>query len=514
MPRVLEVRRYPMATCVALVVIVLAAICGQAAAADLTTWGYSNSRLGTAPAGSAVSVASAPRLAPVWRTHVGAAVNTQPLVAHGVVVDGRPRDLLYVGTEHGLVVALDAATGAVVWQRQLGSRTIKPDCQASPDSRFGITATFVLDRGTGRLYAVDATGRAYALTMASGQVVPGWPVRVHPDAAEFVWGGLVLSRGRLYIGISSLCDSGHYYGGVLAVDVAHPKKSRFWKTEAGTKAYAGGLWGWGGVSVDDRTGNVYVETGNSLGTQGEADGYSERVVRLSPDLRVKQSNYPLRPPFLAADRDFGGTPVLFQAPGCPPQLVALNKTGQLFLYDRDRISRGPQQSIQVAAGNGIVPLYGVPAYDPSSRKLVLISPTAPPGGAMKKGAQAFRLGGNCRLTPIWQDAFDPFPAGSAPTIAGGVVYATPGRSGGIYAFSMSDGHQLWSQLLSKKGAFATTAVVDGTVYTADWAGQVWAFRPGAVAMATASGRSARVLILAAIVVLCGFAAVLVRRRGA
>jgi outer membrane protein assembly factor BamB len=452
----------------------------------------------------------------VWRTKVGAAVNTQPLVAHAVAVGGRPRDLVYVGTEHGLVVALDAGSGGVVWQRQLGSRTITPSCGASPDGRFGITATFAQDRGAGRLYAVDANGLTWALMLDSGRVVPGWPVRVHPVGADFVWGGLALSRGRLYVAIASPCDAGRYQGGIVSVDVAHPNRTRFWRTTAGTRVFAGGIWGWGGVAVDDQDGDVYAETGNSAGTSTENVAYGERVVRLSSDLRVEQSNYPLRPPFLAGDRDFGGTPVLFQAPGCPRQLVALNKTGELFLYDRDGISGGPRQRLQVAAPNGVIPLYGLPAYDPATRTLVVVSPTAPPGGRLRRGAQAFRLTKGCRLALLWQQDFNPFPAGSVPTIAGGVVYIEPGRSGTLHALRMSDGRPLWSQLLSPKGAFATATVVDGTVYTADWAGQVWAFRPGAArggaAAPAVSSRLTRLLILGGIVVLFGGAAVLLRRR--
>ena len=39
------------------------------------------------------------------------------------------------------------------------------------------------------------------------------------------------------------------------------------------------------------------------------------------------------------DNDFSGAPLLFQAPGCPKQLIVGHKSGLLFLYDRDRIRR-------------------------------------------------------------------------------------------------------------------------------------------------------------------------------
>jgi glucose dehydrogenase len=67
----------------------------------------------------------------------------------GARLRGARRDVVLAGTEHGAVVAVDAARGAVMWRRQLGTRVIAPDCQASPDGRFGITGTMAVDRRGG-----------------------------------------------------------------------------------------------------------------------------------------------------------------------------------------------------------------------------------------------------------------------------------------------------------------------------------------------------------------------------
>jgi hypothetical protein len=65
---------------------------------------------------------------------------------------------------------------------------------------------------------------------------------------------------------------------------------------------------------------------------------------------------------------------------------------------------------------------GMPAFDPATRRLVLVSPTAPPGSSLIAGVQSFVLSRHCRFVQSWQQVFDPPDAGSAPTIAGGVVY--------------------------------------------------------------------------------------------
>ncbi len=444
------------------------------ARADLSTFGYSNARTGTLIGRAGISPAQATRLKPVWRANVAGAVTAQPLVLDGVRVRGRRRTVVIAATEHGALVALDGATGHVLWRRELGHRTIRPDCDASPDAEFGVTATPVADRRAGRVYAVDVDGRAWALALTNGRVLSGWPRSVNPAGGDFVWGALALSRGALYVPIASLCDSGHYNGGVVEVDLVHPSRMHRWLTTAGTGAYAGGIWGWGGVSIDNQTGDVFGATGNSLGTANEATPYAESVVRLSASLVLRQANDPLIGPFHSTDRDFGTTPVLVRARGCPAQAFAINKDGELFVYDRGRISAGPTQRLPVAADTPTgIPLYGMPAWDPGTRTLLLVSPSAAPGSPFRGGVQAFTLGAACQLALRWQQSFDYPNAGSAPTIAGSVAYIATGRTGRLRAYGLADGRPLWAHHLSGKGAFAAPAVDRGSVFVGDWGGHVW-----------------------------------------
>jgi outer membrane protein assembly factor BamB len=463
------------------IAIIVAGLAGVSpAAADPTTFGYGNARLGSDPPVNGITPANIQQLRPRWRTSLGGAINTQPLVVDGVSAGGRTRNLVLVGTEHGLVVALDADSGAIVWRRQVGSRKLTPvvNCAAGLDNRYGITATLTIDRAAGRVYAVDVNGLAWALSLASGRTIGGWPVRVHAQGDQFVWGGLTLSRGRLYIGIASRCDAGSYAGGVTAVDVNRPSIVRRWLTTAGSGESGGGVWGWGGVSVDDRTGDVFAATGNSIG-RNEAAGAAESVVRLSSTLAVKQVNNPLRGPFRVSDRDFGTTPVLLNAGGCPPQLVAMNKDGEVFLYNRNAINAGPVQRLRVAdPAPSQTPLIGVPSFDPATRTLVLVSPSAPPHSQLRAGLQAFRLSSGCRLVLRWQSLFDGPYIGSPATIAGGLVFIGSGEDGWLRVYRLSDGFGLWSGNLFGQPIFAAPSVARATVFTGDWSGRVTAFGLG------------------------------------
>jgi outer membrane protein assembly factor BamB len=459
----------------------LAAVLVNAASAqaDLTTYGYSNSRLGATDAPVGLGAAGASRLHRVWRTRLAGAVNGQPLVVDHVRVRGRRRDLVLVATEHAGVFALDARSGRILWRRRVGLKRITPDCESSPDGRFGVSATMVVDRRSGELFAADARGRVWAFQLASGRDVHGWPVAVHPpDDGDFIWGALAISRGRLYVPIASLCDGGQYHGGIASLALAHPHRIHVWHSVSTKGDYAGGIWGWGGESIDPSTGQLYAATGNSLGPGGEAVPDSERVIRLTAGLRVLQVNYPLEPPFGIGDRDFGTAPVLLHARGCPAQAVAINKVGNLYLYDSGRISAGPVQTLAVAhpIGNGI-PLYGMPAYDPARRTLVLISPSAPPNSRLRAGVQAFHLGSDCRLSILWQQPEFDWPyAGSAPTIADGVIYVGSGRNGRLLVYRLRDGRRLWAGSVSRRAVMAAPAVADGKVFVGDWAGYLTALR--------------------------------------
>jgi outer membrane protein assembly factor BamB len=449
------------------------------ACAQITTYGYSNTRLGALTGSGGIPPAMAARLRAAWSARVGGAVNAQPLVIDRVQTQHGPRALVIVATEHGAIVGLDAFNGSRLWRRQLGHTTITPDCGSSPDGEFGITGTPVADPHAGRVYAVDVNGLAWALSLRDGRVLPGWPRRVHPRGAAFVWGGLTLSRGWLYVPVASLCDGGRYNGGIVALDTARPSRTRRWLTIVSSDGvFGGGIWGWGGVSVDPMTGDVYAATGNALGGPDEATPHAESVVALSPQLALRQWNDPLAGPFQSTDRDFGTTPILVDQQGCPGLAVAINKDGELFVYNRRDVGSGPMQRLRVATDTATgVPLYGMPAWDAQARVLLLTSPSAVAGTSLLPGIRAYRLNLNCSFSLRWQQPFDYPDAGSPPTVATGVLYLGSGRNGFIRAYRVRDGHPLWARHLSRDAIFAAPAVDRGTLYVAGWNGRVWAFRP-------------------------------------
>src|SRR3989441_7773713 len=352
-----------------------------AAKTDWVTYGFDLQRTSRNPSEVTLGADNVGRLGQIWSTDVGAVVAASPVLASDVSVDGTTLDLLYIATEHGDLYALDAATGRVVWQRNLGSQLTA--CADMPDGVFGITDTPFVNRTTRSLFVVGGDGNLYALDLATGTTRAGWPVTITSDPAhEHGWSALTLAGGALYVETASYFDLIPYYGRVVKIDLPTPSVVATWYVTSapGAGPGGGGIWGWGGASVE-ASGDLYVATGNAT-TTPESYGYGERVVRLSSALEVQASNYP---GLNGYDLDFGSTPVSYQAPGCHGQIVVENKLGLVFVYQRDAIASGPTQRVEI--GNG--QLIGVPAYDSTTRMVYVSNSTDLSGGEYRHGLVAF-----------------------------------------------------------------------------------------------------------------------------
>jgi len=438
---------------------------------DWTTFGFDSSRTADNQAETLLGPANAGSLRLSWSHDLGALAETQPLVVTGVMVAGLRRDLVIAGTEGGLLVAVDAGTGQVVWQRDLGHQLT--GCPDLPGSTYGVTSTPVVDRRAGIVYSAGGDDRLYALDLATGAPRPGWPVGIGAvRAREHIWSALALSGPLLYAVTASYCEQGYYRGKVVAVDTRRARRvSTFYPLGAHSHARGGGVWGWGGAVVDPRTGNLYVGTANAqIPRQGY--GLAEHLLQLSPHLRLQASNRPPLPP--GDDADFGAAPVLLQPPGCPPQLAVVNKTGLLLLYDRDSIAAGPRQSLQIASPQALS-LFGTVAYSPPAQMLFVATASDAPA-TFHHGLQAFAVTG-CRLALRWQTAAGaPQEPPSPPVVANGVVYLATGETPGLTAFDASTGRKLWSSgTLITLPVFGAPTVSGGRLYATSWDHHLYAF---------------------------------------
>lgn len=444
---------------------------GAAGGTDWLTYGGDLHRTGENTAETTIGVGNANNLHLLWATGLGGALTGQPMVASGVVIGSTAHDVVYVGDEQGHFAAIDETTGGILWEHKLGTQTI-PNCFDSPNGVFGIGGAATIDRASSTVYIAAGDGAVHAFDLASGDERLGWPVKVFNPKQVHSYGGITPdpSFANIYVQTAAHCDFTPYHGSLSKIDIASHTVVKVFKPSG--KVDGGGMWGPGGASYDPATNHVFVATGNSI-TNPESYRYGEHVVELDANLKVLGSNYP---GLSGGDVDFGATPILYQAPGCPAQLAAKNKSGVLVVYTQGAISAGPTQRLQLASVNDFQ-FNGIPAYSASLRTLYIGSSSD--SSPYLHGMIALKVKSDCRLALRWNTQVGPNRTSvSPPTIANGVVYYGDGSGHAVHAFDAKTGAQLWSSGTQISGlTYGAPTVVNGELLVGAWNGFLYAFGP-------------------------------------
>lgn len=261
-------------------------------------------------------------------------------------------------TESNNVYALNASSGTVIWQDNLGAPVPLADLPCGDIDPEGITGTPVVDL-TNRTLFLDTmttpdngtTKRQliWSLNVDTGATNAGWPVDVNAtvkfNGTNFTSGtqqqrpALAFLNGYVYVGYGGFdgdCDT--YYGWIVGVQESNPTNVQAWATGN----VGGAIWGAGGIASDDGI-HPYVTTGNTFGATAWSGG--EAVIRFQPGpvFSGLTNDYWAPTNWMSldnADLDLGGSgPVIIDVPGAvPPQLVvALGKDGNAYLLNRTNL---------------------------------------------------------------------------------------------------------------------------------------------------------------------------------
>jgi hypothetical protein len=281
-------------------------------------------------------------------------VYAQPLYIEG----GSNGAMIIAVTESNNVYALNAITGTVIWQRNVGSPVPRANLPCGDIDPLGITGTPVVDLASRALF-VDAMTTpdggttkkhlVFSLNVDTGAINPGWPVDLNATAVysdvhftssvQNERGGLALVNGRIYISFSGhLGDCGTYHGWVVGIAINNPNDVMAWATDA----IGGGIWGHGGVASDGT--NMFVVTGNTFMTNGIWMG-GEATIRLQagPTWTGQPTDYWAPTNWFSldgSDTDLGGvSATVIDVPGATPsQLVlALGKDRNAYLVNRNNL---------------------------------------------------------------------------------------------------------------------------------------------------------------------------------
>jgi outer membrane protein assembly factor BamB len=208
--------------------------------ADWATFGFDLQRVGFNPNESVIGVDNAATLHQRWRADLGGPSVTAPVVAKDVEVAGAIADLVYVGSESGDFFALRAASGDVVWQREVGS--VQTKCEEFPGGLHGVSGSPTLDRSAGLVYVAGGTGKVFALGLATGKVAKGWPVTITTEPEkDHVYGALALRGHLLYATTAGICEPVPFRGTLIAIDVRRARVvATFHPTGGGSVGVASG----------------------------------------------------------------------------------------------------------------------------------------------------------------------------------------------------------------------------------------------------------------------------------
>jgi len=282
---------------------------------------------------------------------------------------------IIIETESNYVYALNETTGAVIWQEQAQPSVPLNDLECGNINPEGITGTPAIDAKAGVMYfdELDLVSnvprqRIYAVSLANGSVLSGWPVDV-PTALSKLGitfysntqgerSAVLLFGGNLYVVYAGRSgDCGTYRGTVAQIDTTTPGITAAWQTGVN----GGGIWAQGGLAGDGKY--VFVTTGNTMGASTWSGG--EAILRFLPGLAFNGSSKSYFAPsnwqtLDNEDADLGGTEALpltiANGSGKPAQRsIAFGKDGNAYLANRaDLGGIGGQIAIVAESNSGII----------------------------------------------------------------------------------------------------------------------------------------------------------------
>jgi len=447
---------------------------------------------------------------------VDGAVDAEPLYLAGLPIAGGTHNVLYVATENASVYALDADTGATLWQvSTLGAGETPSDDHSCPQitPTIGITATPVIDRSRGphgAIYVVamskDGSGgyhqRIHALDLTTGAPLFGGPTEI---AASFPGNGansvngrvvfdpkqyaerqsLLLLNGVIYTGWTSHCDFQPYSGWVIAYSADTLRQTSVLNlTPNGS---GGAIWMSGAGMASDGTSIYFLDANGTFDATLDASGapssgnYGNAFLKLatSPGLSVAdyfQTFNTVQESAADIDLGSGGALVLpdfTDANGVLRRLaVGAGKNSNIYVVNRDAMGKfdpATNHVYQEVPGQLGGPEFGMPAY---FNNMVYF-------GSIGDPIKAFRISGALlSVAPVSETPNNFGSPGATPSVSAngtsnGIVWAA--ENGVIAALHAYDAANLARELYNSNQAgardqfgpgnkFITPMIANGKVY--------------------------------------------------
>lgn len=303
---------------------------------DWSTYLDNNARTGYNSAEIAITAATAPNLKLKWMYRAGHDISVQPVIANGQV---------YFGGWDGNEYATDL-TGKKIWSTSIGGQTpdCKPPTIFGVGSTATIANVSIHGANTSVVFvggknASKKVASIYALNATTGAVL--WQTPLSSTTASFTWSSPAVYNGSVYVGLASVNDCPLMRGAFLQLDATTGTiLHTFYVVPNGC---AGGTV-WSSPAIDEATGTIYISTGNGAGACSPNEKYAQAIVKLKASDLSFLDAWQVPASQHGGDSDFGATPTLFTATygGSTHDLVgAVNKNGIFYALDRTSLSTGP-----------------------------------------------------------------------------------------------------------------------------------------------------------------------------
>ncbi len=399
------------------------------------------------------------RLRQKWDFSRGGGFLASPTVADGAV---------FIGANNGWFYKLRESTGHVEDKIYLG---YQPELSCPGQQNLGVvsTATVATDPATHQqiVYVAGPDGYLFALSAKTLSVVWKSAIAIPSTTVNnyFNWGSPTLAHGKIYIGVSSNCDTPLVRGGLDAYNQMTGRKlGEFYTVPKGQVGAS--IWSSAGVAPN---GDVYATTGNGPLNGNQLLAYSESIIKLSPTLHVL-GQFQVPPSEEGYDTDFGASPVFFGK-----YVGACNKSGIFYALVQATMKLGWKKQISGPAGsnaeciaspvwNGKDLFFGAPSTK--------IGRTSYPGSVQERSPATGRL--------IWATGL-PNGVNGSPSMDGAAVLAVgtfdynPPSGNATYLIDARNG-KILRTLITGPGFFdfPQSVFADNWLFTANTSGvQAW-----------------------------------------
>ena len=422
-----------------------------ASSLDWTRFGWDARRSNDDPNATGITAANAGSLVR-QQVHLPGTVDSSAIYLHGVKIRGATHDAFFVTTTYGITLAVDAASGNILWRwtpssysRLAGSAQIT-------------TATPVADPSRKWIYAASPDGRIQKLTVATGHAVWRRVITKLPtfekiaSSLNFTNGRIIATTGG-YIG-----DAPPYQGHVVVIAARNGRLLHVWNSLCSNRHFIqypttcgasdSAIWGRAGAVVVPGSGKLLVATGNAP-WDGRLN-WGDAVLVLSSKARLVGNYTPTNTEQLnVQDIDLGSTSPVYLT----SKLIAQGgKDGKIRLLSLGRLQgTRPHKGheLQIVSTPSGSELFTAPAVWRSGTRIWLIA-------ADNGGTRAWSLRGG-RLHSVWRNG----SGGTSPVVAGGLLWVY-GPGGGLRVYEPASG-KLVTTLNAGGGHWNSPIATDGRV---------------------------------------------------